>query len=306
MESAHDQTTPNQSQSKPSIEKNQLSYILIENPSKSNNLGPILRCATAFAVHQVVFVGYEKCSVKGSHGSSKYVNIKAFVNFEQAVKYLKEECGIVSIVGILGDVSLGSSMDTDDDSDEYSAASVGEDVENNVVKVTGDCQVNDGTDSIARYPMSNPVHKRPFPSEGNVCFSISRRPSGIPIRQAQYCDAFIHVQTAAPSILPSIADSKMGGNGTKFHSQNLIYGLLDSQTCLSITLHHFNAFAKYDERIFEGQKFHVAKKQVKGKMLFDEDAEEVRRRRLERKEQLRREAMEMTAFDNTSTDENEG
>ena len=47
-------------------------YLLIPNPSKSNNLGPILRCAAAHAVHQVVFIGYDKCSVVGSHGSAKH------------------------------------------------------------------------------------------------------------------------------------------------------------------------------------------------------------------------------------------
>ncbi len=37
-------------------------YILVENPSKSNNLGPILRCGAAFAA-TFIFIGYEKCAV---------------------------------------------------------------------------------------------------------------------------------------------------------------------------------------------------------------------------------------------------
>ena len=78
-------------------------------------------------------------------------------------------------------------------------------------------------------------------------------------------------------------------------NHNLVYGLLDSQTCLSITLHHFNAHAGYDEQMFEGQKFHVERNQVKGQMFFDKDGKEVRKMRLERKEQLRREAMETEA-----------
>ena len=40
-------------------------FILLENPSKGNNLGPILRCAIAFGINTVVAVGYEKCSVEG-------------------------------------------------------------------------------------------------------------------------------------------------------------------------------------------------------------------------------------------------
>ena len=41
-------------------------YLLLENPRKSNCLGPILRCASAFGIRTVVAVGYDKCSVEGS------------------------------------------------------------------------------------------------------------------------------------------------------------------------------------------------------------------------------------------------
>ena len=41
-------------------------FLLIENPSKSNNLGPILRCATAFGIRTVITIGYAKCSTEGT------------------------------------------------------------------------------------------------------------------------------------------------------------------------------------------------------------------------------------------------
>ena len=313
----------------------QSSYILIENPSKSNNLGPILRCATAFAIQQVIFVGYEKCSVKGSHGSSKHVNIKAFVNFKQAVTYLKESCGVVSIIGILGDVSLGSSKIDNDEYDDGgvdgvvadgvvtdAVGIVEEDLEHNVAKVTARLNYNDKakhekdsssssspTSPTFQYPLSYPVHKRPFPSNGNVCFSISRRAVGLPVHQAQYCDSFVHIQTTPP-LLTSQTHTTATTSNTLQQKNNqrpyLIHGLLDSQTCLSITLHHFNAFAQYDERIFEGQKFFVEKNQVRGQMKFDIDGEEVRRMRLERKEQLNNEMMETLVFDNNNDHNNIG
>jgi tRNA G18 (ribose-2'-O)-methylase SpoU len=41
-------------------------FLLLENPKKSNNLGSVLRCASAFGIHTVVAVGYEKCAVEGT------------------------------------------------------------------------------------------------------------------------------------------------------------------------------------------------------------------------------------------------
>jgi tRNA G18 (ribose-2'-O)-methylase SpoU len=40
-------------------------YLLLENPSKSNNLGPILRCASAFGIVTIVAIGFSKCAVEG-------------------------------------------------------------------------------------------------------------------------------------------------------------------------------------------------------------------------------------------------
>ena len=41
-------------------------YLLLENPSKSNNLGSIIRCANAFGILTIVAIGYAQCSVYGT------------------------------------------------------------------------------------------------------------------------------------------------------------------------------------------------------------------------------------------------
>ena len=40
-------------------------YLLLENPGKPNNLGSILRCASAFGIRTIVAIGSDKCSVEG-------------------------------------------------------------------------------------------------------------------------------------------------------------------------------------------------------------------------------------------------
>lgn len=95
-------------------------------------------------------------------------------------------------------------------------------------------------------PTSTPIHLRPFVKQENICFLITKRTPGLPVAQGIYCDAFVHISTGAPMLSSS---------GTT----QAIYGLLDCQTCLSICLHHFAAFAGYQERHLMGQKFQVEK-----------------------------------------------
>jgi tRNA G18 (ribose-2'-O)-methylase SpoU len=47
-------------------------YILLENPSKSNNLGPLLRCANAFGTVAIVAIGFPKCAVEGKRETLHY------------------------------------------------------------------------------------------------------------------------------------------------------------------------------------------------------------------------------------------
>lgn len=41
-------------------------FLLLENSSKANNLGSILRCASAFGITTIVTIGFAKCSVQGT------------------------------------------------------------------------------------------------------------------------------------------------------------------------------------------------------------------------------------------------
>lgn len=43
-------------------------FLLVENKRKSNNMGPLLRCACAFGVDTIIAVGYDKCAVEGGYG----------------------------------------------------------------------------------------------------------------------------------------------------------------------------------------------------------------------------------------------
>lgn len=200
-------------------------YLLLENPRKSNNLGAILRCAAAFGVAQVVAIGFEKCATEGSHGAAKHVSMIAFPSVEQAVDYLRTERGCTSFVGILGAVPgaydcNGYNMYRDDE---------------DLVQVDTDVVSRSGELSPLVDKRSFPVNCRPF-VQGNCCFVIRKNSTGLPRSLANPCDFFCHV--------PCVNASEEGH-------------LLEAPSFLSIALHHFTAWARYDERDFQGHKFEV-------------------------------------------------
>jgi hypothetical protein len=65
--------------------------LLLENSRKNNNWGPVLRCASAFGIQTVVFVGFATCCVRGSHGADQHVEIIAFPTVRQAVDFIRHE-----------------------------------------------------------------------------------------------------------------------------------------------------------------------------------------------------------------------
>lgn len=229
-------------------------YIMIENPSKSNNLGPILRCGAAYSA-TFVFIGYQKCAFDGSHGAHKHVEILSYPNFQQAVDYVRNSCGVKSIVGILGDVTFRSNDDHgdacgDDGNDATSRMVHVDDLDLNTLRVSPVPAPAPAASSDVKsqvYPCSKPIHTRPFSEDGNFCFLIHKKSTGLPKDQGAYCDAFVHISTAAPIVSST---------------NHALYGLLDCQTCLSICLHHYAAFAGYKERDFVGQKFQVTNRTV--------------------------------------------
>jgi len=204
-------------------------FLLLENPSKSNNLGPILRCATAFGVQTIVAVGYEKCAVQGSHGASKHVQIIAFPTVEQAVHFLQADCQCVSIVGLLGPLPGGY------DTSGYQVGESGELAE----VIWQKERLFDETRPILSSP-SFPANALPV-ALGNTCLALSKDRHGLPLRLAKQCTVFSHV----PHVLIKNGDSYVP--------------LLDTQSSLSIALHHLTARLGYDERTFQGHKFEVVK-----------------------------------------------
>lgn len=224
-------------------------FILVENPRKGNNLGPILRCANAFGITTVVAVGFEKCSVEGSHGASKNVEIVAYPTVEQAVAFLRgPECSCRSLIGLLGSMPDGyetGGYAVYEDEDETGLAQV---LNIAASKKLKECPTR-----------SFPIFTRHF-TAGNACIVLSKKHrSGLPLSLARHCDAFVHV--------PHVAIPHKDGESPT---------LLDTPSCLSITLHHLTTWAGYDERTFQGHKFEVTRPAV--------DADGLRRLAKERAE----------------------
>eukprot|EP00565_Helicotheca_tamesis_P009699 CAMPEP_0185730932 /NCGR_PEP_ID=MMETSP1171-20130828/11441_1 /TAXON_ID=374046 /ORGANISM="Helicotheca tamensis, Strain CCMP826" /LENGTH=300 /DNA_ID=CAMNT_0028400083 /DNA_START=38 /DNA_END=936 /DNA_ORIENTATION=+ len=259
------------------------SYILIENPKKSNNLGPILRCAAAFAVSRVILIGYEKCSTDGSHGAAKHVPIISFPTFDRGVEYLKKECGVVSIIGLLGcydeDINIVEEENT-------VVAGMVQD-ENLVVAMTKkEVEKRFCTKPCTQqqeYIKSWPIHKRSFAKLGNTSFVISKNWKGLPFDHATHCDSFVHI----PLHSAIAANNNSNEHHLQLPEQRMApFQILDVQSCLSIVLHHYTAWAKYHERSFDGQKFDVVKEEV-GTNRNERQIESARK-----KARLREEAVE--------------
>ena len=268
-------------------------YIMIENPKKSNNLGPILRCGAAYCA-TFIFIGFQKCAVDGSHGADKHVSILSFPTFGQACQYVRSQgvdvdvdvdvggrvgangCvggNVGSITGILGAASFRKGGH--DDVREVIVDEDGNENENGTtrtIKVGGEIgtpgdDFGDGRERDHerehaherghKYPCSHPIHLRPF-KEGpkkNICFLISKKAAGIPKDQAKFCDTFVHISTSVPFPLKAERESE-----SESESESVMHGMLDSQTSLSICLHHFAAKWNFKERDFDSlqQKFEVA------------------------------------------------
>jgi hypothetical protein len=88
--------------------------LLIENPSKGKNWGPLLRCCSAFGISKIYVVGYDQCSVQGSHGASKHVQLISFPTHQAAVDFLTKQS------------NSSSSSRTDENNDGIRSGSVGE------------------------------------------------------------------------------------------------------------------------------------------------------------------------------------
>ena len=75
-------------------------YLIIYGVAKKHNIGQILRSATAFNVTAVCLVGSRKFNSFGAHGSEVYVPMLHFEDLDACCKALKEDHGVIDILGI--------------------------------------------------------------------------------------------------------------------------------------------------------------------------------------------------------------
>jgi hypothetical protein len=236
-------------------------YILACNPKKSTCLGPIIRCASALGVHQIILVGYAKCYTSGAHGADKHVSILSFPTMEKAVEYVKSssDANCEEIIGILNGLPYyhDGRCTTDTlnhrncelpvviDNDRNCIGLISQDRSNNQPKPSSIV-----LDPLAR--ISYACHSHKFSLERNTCFFVSLSPRHeLPLPFGNFCDSFLHVPHCFLSSEPELDIST-----------SLSPSLLNVETCLSIVLHHFATFVQYDERNFQGHKFKVNSKNI--------------------------------------------
>jgi hypothetical protein len=176
----------------------------------------------------------------GSHGASKHVQLIPFPTVDKAIAFLHNECQCANIIGLLGAFPVLFSCD---------GYNVIQDDGTQLLRplqpsTTGSGQI-DNTPSRQSFPVSN----YPFQA-GNTCFAFGKHAHGLTATFHDCCNGFIHVPHEAIG-----TDTSKKDNLQSFPTPT---SLLDSQACLSIVLHHYTEWAKYDERNFSGHKFSVA------------------------------------------------
>ena len=256
--------------------------LLLENPSKGNNLGSILRCAAASGVRQVRAVGYDKCATQGSHGADKHVKLVAFGTAAQAVAYNDDDDGSVLVIGLLGAFPNGyrqsgypvvyQQKDNDNKNLAVPLLESPPPDENKSCTLLGTSYPIHVLSSIANDDNNNnPIAS--IRSARTICIAISKDRLGLPVTLAQQCHVFCHI--------PCVALFGDSGQGPP---------LLDCPATLTIALHHLaEKNAGYDEATFRGHKFQVVRPAMSTTAIKQEQLQ----RRQHREETLHEAAMEM-------------
>lgn len=252
--------------------------VLIENPRKNTNWGPLLRCCTAFGITQIFVVGFDKCGVEGSHGAYKHVELLAFHNHESAVKALKEELGF-RIVGILQGAPEAYSSNGQD----VHCVRHPQPKEDTVLVKRKNVPPQDIVEMATPFPKSYPLHCRPF--SRRTCLAVGKRARGLPLSLAQLCDSFVHIPHHG---LSSLDDEESSLSPSSFHHDST---WITVEAGMSIVLHEFALWAGYgriakDSKSgnvvhYQGQKYHVEQKQ-KGISDPDEKAKKQEQRKARR------------------------
>jgi len=265
--------------------------ILIENPSKTTNWGPLLRCCTAFGIPQIFAVGFDKCAVRGSHGASKHVEVVAFHDHASASKMLRDELGL-TIVGLLQGAP-------------GAYESRGYDVDTMFHRATGETLVQvkraeitsaDSGDSLSSFPKSFPLHRQPFARR--TCLAIGKRPRGLSLTLSKLCDHFVHIPHEGISPESDALDDEMG-------EFSAVSTWISVEAGMSIVLHEFALWAGYGRAAkvssggnvvrYEGQKYHVKSKR-KGQSTKEEQLQKQEERKARREQELPDETFLGTVF----------
>ena len=222
--------------------------VLIENPKKSGNWGPLLRCCAAFGISRIFVVGFDKCSVQGSHGASKHVELVAFHDYPAATTALRE----------MGFELIGLLQGAPDAYDEggYPVRNL-EGTTPTVVAVDPS-----GTEASEGLPRSFPVQARRF--SPRTCLAVGKGPRGLPESLARLCASFVHIPHRG------LADS------ASTHTNCW----LTPEAGLSIALHEFCAWAGFDKDragLYRGQKYDV-QRPIRGRSDDQQRKRDERRR----------------------------
>jgi tRNA G18 (ribose-2'-O)-methylase SpoU len=272
--------------------------LLIENPGKGKNWGPLLRCCAAFGIRTIYVVGYDKCDIRGSHGASKHVTLKAFPTHEQAARALTaasssaaasntstNDEGGFELVGL-----LSPPLDSDDDDFDEDRKVVREqffyepaETEVEIARIAekgngGKKAETTGTEQQAQtqIQISFPVHLRNrFPRK--TCLVVDKMKRGLPWSLAKHCSSFVHVP-----------HSNFNGSGSMLTleaSVSIVFheainaGLVGHATDEDIADDNDN-----DTTNYEGQKYHVETIHKGG---HPSDTEARQRKRKEREDKLK-------------------
>ena len=203
-------------------------YLFLNNPKPTNNLGPMLRCASAFAISEVVLVGYRKCNTEGAHGADKHLNVSSVTTWDHAMEYVRQkECQRnIQVVGILGHVSNKGTCDI-----------VMEDDESGISIQTQSFSVN--------------AYSKPFENDlSSISATVFIILDDLETFQNRYlastvCTLLVHVAHCPLPVIPGITKP---------------VSLIDSQSRFSIVLHHFNTFVGMKEQHSRGYKFEVTER----------------------------------------------
>ncbi|KAL7576055.1 hypothetical protein ACA910_000840 [Epithemia clementina (nom. ined.)] len=226
-------------------------YLFLENPAKNNNLGPVIRCASAFGIQTIVAVGFAKCAVEGSHGASKHVQLVAFPTAAQAVSHLRatattydntdndatKTCTI-QFVGLLGGIPNGyeqlsvnldprcypqdtgvvvpESYDNNHNSSNNTSSSNSDNPEE--WRRTSFPISDEGLSQLLLGGNNNQNKNNNIDGRGGniLVIAVSKHPCGLSYQLAKHCDWFLHVPHVAIPILhqaqPSQNKSKNNSN----------------------------------------------------------------------------------------------